>query len=260
MRRLPHERLHSRALSTSPGQGELALYLPQGREHGLHLCLDWCPRLPARQHRGRGEGSAELWADLQRSGVGRFSRRADLAALALLFAFGAFANAAGMIAPVVEWQDGLREALGFSSTWPVVTGFYLLALAVPTAVLLRVPRQMVYCLVPIGAAMWLSHYSFHFFTSYDAVVPAARRAAFDLGWLVDPPSWVCHCCVAVPGWLVRAEFVALGCGMLLSLYTAWRAGGRRFSVTLPWAALIVELYALGVWILIEPMQMRGTLQ
>jgi len=38
-----------------------------------------------------------LWTDRMRSGVGRFSRRPDLAALVVLLVFGAFANAAGMV-------------------------------------------------------------------------------------------------------------------------------------------------------------------
>jgi hypothetical protein len=125
--------------------------------------------------------------------------------------------------------------------------------------LLLAPRRYLYSLVPLGAAMWLSHYSFHFFTSYDAAVPAARRAAFDLGWLAGAPAWACHCCAAAPAWLLRAELLALDLGLLLSLYTAWRVGGRRLGPTLPWAALIVGLFALGVWVLLEPMQMRGTM-
>ena len=37
-------------------------------------------------------------------------------------------------------------------------------------------------LVPIGFGMWLAHYSFHFFTSYDTILPATQRFAADLGW------------------------------------------------------------------------------
>jgi cytochrome c oxidase assembly factor CtaG len=239
---------------------ELALYLPRKAGNmDCTLCLDCAHACPHDNVEvGARVPAAELWADPQRSGVGRFSRRADLAALALLFVFGAFANAAGMIGPVVEWQDGVRESLGLSSAWPVVTGFYAAAL-LPPLLLLFAPRRYVYSLVPLGAAMWLSHYSFHLFTSYDAVVPAARRAAFDLGWLAEAPSWVCTCCAAAPAWLVRGELLALDLGLLLSLYTAWRVAGRRLPPALPWAALIVGLFALGVWVLLEPMQMRGTM-
>jgi cytochrome c oxidase assembly factor CtaG/polyferredoxin len=243
----------------SPGC-ELALYLPRKAGNmDCTLCLDCVHACPHDNVEvGARAPGAELWADPQRSGVGKFSQRTDLAALVLLFVFGAFANAAGMIEPVVAWQDQLRETFGFPSTWPIVTGFYVVALGVPMGLLLA-PRRFVYCLVPLGAALWLSHYSFHFFTSYNAVVPATQRAAFDLGWLAEPPAWVCNCCAVIPAWLIRAEILALDLGLLLSLYTAWRISERRLMMTLPWATLIAALFALGVWILVEPMQMRGTM-
>jgi ferredoxin len=271
---------------------ELALYLP--RKHGnmdCTFCLDCVHACPhgnvAVASRTPGE---ELCRDPQRSGIGKFTQRTDLATLVVLLVFGAFANAAGMIAPVVEWQDRLREALGSRQTWPVVTLFYLLGLAVLPALLvggcawasggreppvvtpgqgahaprspelLAVLRLFVWCLVPLGAAMWLSHHGFHFFTSHDAVVPAAQRAAFDLGLSSVAPEWVCCCCAAAPGWLVRLEIVWLDVGLLLSLYVAWRLSERRWRVAAPWVILLVLLFALGVWILLEPMQMRGTLQ
>jgi len=33
--------------------------------------------------------------------------------------------------------------------------------------------------VPIGFGMWLAHYSFHLFTSYGTILPAAQRFAED---------------------------------------------------------------------------------
>ena len=54
----------------------------------------------------------DLWHDAHRSGIGRFGKRPDLAALIVVLVFGAFANAAGMVAPVVEWRDRLGVAAG----------------------------------------------------------------------------------------------------------------------------------------------------
>ena len=48
------------------------------------------------------------------SGIGRLSRRPDLAALILILVFGAFANAGGMVGPVLEWQDLFWERLGLA--------------------------------------------------------------------------------------------------------------------------------------------------
>jgi hypothetical protein len=54
--------------------------------------------------------------------------------------------------------------------------------------------------------------------------------------------------------------------MLLSLYAGWRISlarcpgmWRALKALLPWALLIVLLFAAGVWIVLQPMQMRGTL-
>lgn len=257
---------------------ELALFLPRKAGNlDCTFCLDCVHACPHDNiELGARTPGAELWTDPQRSGIGKFSRRTDLAVLVLLLVFGAFANAAGMIFPVVEWQDQWREILGLRRIWPVVTLFYLVALVVLPTLLVGtaawmsrlaehegsipgIARRFAFSLVPLGAAMWLSHYSFHFFTSYEAVVPAAQRAAFDLGWLSESPAWVCACCAAVPGWLLRLEILFLDVGLLLSLYTAWRISDRRMGVTLPWAILIVALFTFGVWVLLEPMQMRGTM-
>jgi hypothetical protein len=135
--------------------------------------------------------------------------------------------------------------------------------------------RFAWSLVPLGFAMWMAHYSFHFFTSFDAIVPvmqqfSTRYAAISLG----PPNWVCSCCRPAPDWLLKAELLMLDVGMLFSLYAAWRisfalvsAQGdsprvshwRTLKVATPWAVLIVGLFVVGVWILLQPMQMRGML-
>ncbi len=70
-----------------------------------------------------------LWTDPFRSGIGRFSERPDLAALVLVLVFGAFANAAGMIEPVVKWQDQLEaELLGNPPRLLVTTVYYFVAI------------------------------------------------------------------------------------------------------------------------------------
>jgi hypothetical protein len=89
----------------------------------------------------------------------------------------------------------------------------------------------------------------------------------DLG-LVDlgEPNWRCACCLPSPGWLLRMELIFLDSGFLLSLYTAYRqscsddSGRRQVAKSLlPWSALISLLFLVGVWIVFQPMQMRGTI-
>ncbi len=83
-------------------------------------CVHACPhdnvgmigRLPTR----------ELWSDPFRSGIGRFTRRPDLAALVVVLVFGAFANAAGMVGPVAQWQGRLATT-AFSKISVIVSGW-----------------------------------------------------------------------------------------------------------------------------------------
>jgi hypothetical protein len=124
-----------------------------------------------------------------------------------------------------------------------------------------------YALVPLGFGMWLSHYCFHFFTSYDTILPTSQRFLADRGWpLADAPQWVAACCRPAGDWLLRTEIIFLDFGLLLSLYAGYRialAQSQRVSEALrafaPWAVLLVLLFLAGVWILFQPMQMRGTL-
>src|SRR5262249_61949265 len=133
-------------------------------------------------------------------------------------------------------------------------GLGLLEASIP-----EVATSFAYTLVPIGFGMWLAHYCFHFLTSYDAAVPVAKRFAVDLGltWL-GQPAWDCACCRPVTSWLLPLELLFLDMGLLLSLYTGYRLVPSLKALT-PWALLMVLLFALGVWILFQPMQMRGTL-
>jgi len=105
-------------------------------------------------------------------------------------------------------------------------------------------------------------------------VPVTQRFASDLHLAaLGPPDWVCSCCRPAPGWLLKAELLALDCGLLVSLYAAWRIGTsltadgrsamsslrRTMRIVLPWAIVLIALFAIGVWILLQPMQMRGTM-
>ncbi len=66
--------------------------------------------------------------------------------------------------------------------------------------------------------------------------------------------------------MLRFELLALGVGLLATLYAALRIAESRTSSTrqaigaaAPWGLLAIALYAGGVWILLQPMEMRGTL-
>ena len=266
------------------------LHLFQPRKKGnmdCTFCLD-CVHACPHQNVGilaRPLGS-DLWQNATSSEAGSIGNRPDLAVLIVILVFGAFVNAAGMVAPILAWRDRLESLVRPVSPLLVTSLFYLfgllllpLAAVACAAVLSRrwgrlddkwseVAARYSYALVPIGFGMWLAHYSFHLMTSYDTVVPAAQRFAQDLGWpAFGSPHWVAGCCRSVADWLPRLEVVFLDVGLLLSLYTAYRialVGSPTLSRTLremaPWALLISLLFAAGIWIVFQPMQMRGTPQ
>jgi hypothetical protein len=62
----------------------------------------------------------------------------------------------------------------------------------------------------------------------------------------------------VTPWLLPLELLFLDVGLLLSLYTGYRLAPSLKALA-PWAMLLTLLFAAGVWILLQPMEMRGTL-
>jgi cytochrome c oxidase assembly factor CtaG len=265
---------------------ELHLFQPRkGSNMDCTFCLDCIHACP---HDNVGilaePPGKELWHDSFRSGVGRFSQRPDVAALIVVLAFGAFANAAGMVAPVLEWRDQLTFVLRQRSPILATSLFYVLGLIVLPVFLVGIPAvlsrwlgqlkeswlevatRFAYSLVPIGFGMWLAHYSFHFLASFETVIPAIQRFAGDLGLAFGEPEWQCGCCRPVADWLPRLEILFLGLALLLSLYSGYRIAltqservSRALKIFAPWGLLIVLLFAIGVWIVLQPMQMRGTM-
>ena len=227
----------------------------------------------------------QLWHDPTRSGIGKFSKRPDLAALVVVLVFGAFANAAGMTEPVLAWEARFGAYLGHPEPRMITSLFYFAALLLLPMLLLSLATIMgrawsrtstshielatryAFTLVPIGFAMWLAHYSFHFLTSYETIIPITQRFVGDLGWTdLGTPRWAAACCRPVASWLPHLEIVGLDLGLLLSLYTGYRIAltqslgfDRAMKGFVPWALLVGSLFLVGVWLVLQPMQMRGTM-
>ena len=60
------------------------------------------------------------------------------------------------------------------------------------------------------------------------------------------------------------QTLLLDAGLLLALYLAWRIAlvyaprvRDAFRLFAPWAGIATALYVTGVWIFLQPMQMRG---
>lgn len=262
---------------------ELALFQPRKTGNlDCTFCLDCvhaCPhdnvgilsRVPA----------SELTADPLRSGVGYLSRRKDLALLSLLFVFGALLNAFGMVSPVYAVESWLAQMLNVSHEAPVLGVLFVVALVVEPIVLLTIPVLLTrasitksqspmallvrysYALVPLGFGIWLAHYSFHFFTGLLTIVPVFQSAAAELGAnFLGTPWWGLTGLPVAPTHAI--EFGFIGLGLLGSLLVSYRlaeqdAPDNALRVFLPWATLVVIMSAAAIWLLSQPMEMRGTI-
>ena len=264
---------------------ELGLFQPKKSGNlDCTFCLDCVHACP---HQNVGvigvTPGSQLTHDRYRSALGRLSQRMDVAALVLLLVFGAFVNAAGMIGPVAALERLLQQRLGLESLLPVTSALFVLALLV--APLLLVVACGVICralcggaiswkeltcsfaiaLAPLGFSMWLAHLAYHFITGASVVIPVAQRAANDLGIsLLGQPNWPNTPALPLLDWLPSLQILLLDGGLLLTLYVCWRVARRlsaraagALSLLAPWAGLAALLYAAGVWIVFQPMEMRG---
>lgn len=262
---------------------ELGLFLP-GKVGNLDctLCLDCvhaCPhdnialitRVPA----------LELLDTRRRSGIGRLADRFDIAALAVVFTCAALINAFAMTAPAVALEGRLGALLHVRSEAVVLGLLFAAALVALPAVLLggaaaatraatgekanplRLVAWRYACsLVPLGFGIWLAHYGFHLLTGVLTVVPVSQSAALDLlGWAaLGEPLW--RWTGMPPGsvYPIQVGLVAIGaCG---SAGLIWGISARDYPgvpgrASAPWLAVLVILTAAALWILGQPMDMRG---
>jgi hypothetical protein len=246
------------------------------------FCLDCvyaCPhdnvglmaRLPA----------AELAVSGTRSGLGRIERRADFTALTIVFTFGALLNALAMISPIYAVEQWIAQLTGLRLEWPILGGMFVVALVIEPVLLLaaaawatrrlvgsptsvpNIVHHFARSLVPIGFGVWLAHYGFHFFTGFLTVIPVTQNTA-QLAFgrpLLGTPLWNLG---GLPESVVLPmEIGFLSLGLLGSWMVAWLLAHeltpqRAWSGFLPWGLLHLLLYVSAVWIMNQPMDMRGT--
>jgi len=273
-----HDCIHGNA--KGPGC-EMGLRLPvkQGNMD-CTFCLD-CVRACPHQNIGLigSPPASGLIGNSPRSPLARLSSRPDVAGLAIVFVFAAFANAAAMISWVVEWRERLALHLGLPSTVPVTTAFFLVTLITLPALLIggsvatgralspsnqkfwEAVRKFAFALVPLGLAMWTAHLLLHFAMGWNSIVPSIRAFAAFSGIRLAPAA-------DVTGPLVRADLLLkiqasmLGVGLLATLYAGWRLARsiqKTFAhvvlLVAPWSMVCISLYLSGIWILMQPMAM-----
>jgi ferredoxin len=224
----------------------------------------------------------DLWNGAQRSSIGSYSTRFDLAVLVLILVFGSLANAAGMIAPVTALMDRMR--LLFDLHRPVLVALFLLVgiFLIPGIVVylagllsrrlgqLQVPLQpfisdFAMSLVPLGFAMWLAHFVFHLFTGSHLPIPVFQRIALDLHFTsLGAPDW------SIASWVIPQlldfEILSLDLGFLVSLYAGWKIAqryhqskNRALLILIPWSVLYLLFFLVAIWLIFQPMDLRGTM-
>jgi ferredoxin len=262
---------------------ELNLFLPlKVGNMDCTFCLDCvhaCPhdnialaaRLPG----------VELADPRRRSGIGWLARRWDIAVLAVLFAFGALLNAFAMVAPVYRLESWLARLLGVPSEAPVLAILFVLSLGVAPLVLVggaavltrtiaggasgsvgRIAVNYAYALVPFGFGMWLAHYGFHLLTGLFTVIPIAQNVVVDLLGrpVLGEPLW--RLTGMRPGAVYPMQVGFILLGAMGSLALAYRISERDYPdhpalPTAPWAMVTMTLTTAALWILSQPMEMRG---
>jgi hypothetical protein len=262
---------------------ELGLFLPAKVGNlDCTFCLDCVQACPhdnvAIATRVPG---AELLNGSRRSGIGRLGDRPDLAALAVLFAFGALLNALAMTSPVYALEQSIGRVMRVSSELPVLAVVFAAVLGIIPSVLLtgaatvsplltkstEQPLSLevvnyAFALLPFGFGVWLAHYTFHLLTGLMTIVPVAQSAAVDLFGraVLGEPLWRWGGLRPGAVFPVQIGFVLLG--TLGSIAVAYGISEREHAdrpllAAAPWAIVLLAMTATALWILSSPMEMRA---
>jgi len=277
-----HDCLHGNARQRGC---EMNLYLP--RKSGnldCTFCLD-CVRACPHHNVGimANAPGLDVVRDPQRASIGRLSQRPDIAALALVFVFAAFASAAMMVGPISDWRDRVATRLNLASVLPVTSVLFFFALILAPLILvggsvlagkslagIKAPareliRRFSLALVPLAAGMWAAHFLFHFLMGWTSAWPVFQRIAGVLGPALagQQASWGFSPGLSLVNMRIL-QTLLLDMGLLATLYLGWRIARiyapklqLALRVMAPWGATAVVLYLFGVWTCLQPMQMRG---
>lgn len=224
---------------------------------------------------------SELLTDPLRSGIGYFSKRKDLAALVIVFCFGALLNAFGMVSPVYAVETWLGRILHVSREAPVLGLIFAFFLVVEPIVLLgaavwltrawgHVNRSAIslavrysYGLVPLGFGMWLAHYGFHFLTGLYTIIPVTQSAVASLGSaILGEPRWTLTGLPANLVQVIEIGFLLLGFAGSLTVTHGLAeedSPNHAMRAFIPWAAVCTILWVAAMWLIFQPMEMRATL-
>jgi hypothetical protein len=126
-------------------------------------------------------------------------------------------------------------------------------------------RRFIYGLAPLGFGMWLAHYAFHFLTGALTLIPVMQAYLNDSGFEVGQPYWQLGP-VVPPDWLFPIQAILLYLGLFGSLVVAFQIAVSHYKnrntalrAFLPWGILSLLMLVAALWIMFQPMEMRGTI-
>ena len=245
---------------------ELGLFMPvKVGNLDCTLCMDCVRACPqdniALVPRLPGD---ELADARRRSGIGRLPLRRDIAALAVVFALGAMLNAFAMTRPAAAVEQWLAGATHLRSQAIVLGFIFATVLVVIPAVFVsfRAGVRYAYALIPFGLGAWVAHYAFHLLTGILTIVPVTQSAIIDAvgSPLLGEPLW--RWAGMRPGAVfpIQLGFLLLGAAGSLGVaaqISEREQPGRPFRTAAPWWIVILALAGMAIWILAQPMDMRG---
>ena len=205
--------------------------------------------------------------------------RFPLMVFAVLLTFWGLLNAAAMISPFFNLANAVATRLNTENEFILLSAFFLSfsLIGFLTVTLFSVLSDALggadvkpteaflrwgYVTVALGFGFWGAHYIFHFLTGALSIVPVFEHFFSYRGAAVDP-NW--RLAQIIPSrWLFSITAGISSVYALIASYITVRIALRDFGkrgVLAMWPMLIYVLSfaAIGVSILAEPMEMRGTL-
>jgi ferredoxin len=202
--------------------------------------------------------------------------RLDWVWLGVLLFFAGFMNAFAMVPAYYRLAEGLSKVLGTTNEGLLLItiyalwtglGFLLVLLLSGLASRLagfkeppmKAVRRWGVAFFPLAFAMWTGHYAFHFLTGWASIVPVTQQALIHLGLPLPEPDWTLAALVP-ENLLYPLQVVILYLGLAGATITLFsRAKGGRPLGAAFFFLMLFFLVALALWVLAQPMEMRGTL-
>ena len=261
---------HAEAEGTRYPGCETRLYAPEIKSNfDCTLCFNCVRACPYDNVTWEARNPAREWAGVR--------YRIDYVWLGVLLFFAGFMNAFAMIPAYYTLAERASELLhtrnealllalafavwvGLGAGLTVLVARWASHLAGVAEGGFAAVRRWGPAFFPLAFAMWAGHYAYHFLTGWASIVPVTQQALANLGLPVGEPNW--QLAALVPeNLLYPLQVFILYLGLMGSAYTAFaRArGAGRGVAALPVFLYIAILVVLTLWVLAQPMEMRGTL-